>query len=355
MKEENTSHIIFHISTSSILKVIGFLVLAWFIFYVKDIVLIVFVATLLAVAFNPVVGWLSAKKIPRPMGIVIIYLFLFILFFGIIAILIPPLRDEITQIANYFPALWEKFMQSFPTSNDGTKGTDLMYTINQGLSSLKNVLINSTGNVYSFILVIFGNIITFILIFVLTFYFLLQEQAIKRAVKYLIPSAYQQYFDDIVPNVQDRIGRWLRGELILVLVVGLLILVGLKILNVKYFLVLALLAGIMEIIPYVGPFFSAIPAAFIAFSDSIWKGISVIILYWVVQQMENHIIVPKVMQKAVGLNPIIIIIAILIGAKLFGFLGVLIAVPTTAAFSVITKYIYDIKVLGKNQQEVFKE
>jgi len=75
----------------------------------------------------------------------------------------------------------------------------------------------------------------------------------------------------------------------------------------------------------------------------------------VVQQLENHIIVPKVMQKAVGLNPIIIIIAILIGAKLFGFLGVLIAVPTTAAFSVITKYIYDIKVLGKNQQEVFKE
>lgn len=355
MLENQKDHLSIDISMASIFKVAGVVLLLWFIYYIKDIVIVIFVASLLAIAFNPVVDWMSKKKIPRPIGIIVIYIVLFIIFFGVIALLIPPLSEEVAQITQHFPALWNKFMQSFPNYSAKPQESEIIYSINSGLSSLKDVLASSTSNVFSLIRTVFGNIISFILILVLTFYFLVQEGAIRGAVKYLTPPQYHAHLYNIISKMQDRIGRWLRGEIILVLVVGILILVGLRILNVKYFLVLALLAGIMEVIPYIGPFFSAIPAVFIAFSDSVWKGVAVVILYWVVQQLENHIIVPKVMQKAVGLNPIIIILSILIGAKLFGFLGVVIAVPTTAAASVLVKFFYQMKVLGKKPEEIFKE
>lgn len=355
MAQENKTDMYIHIPVLTILKILGVLIAIYFLYSIKDVVMVIFVATLLAMAFSPMVDWLSKKRIPRPLGIIIIYLILFIIFFGVIALIIPPLIEEVAQITQHFPALWEKFMQSFSSDGTNPQESEIIYAINQGLSSMKDALASSTSNVFSMIRTVFGNIISFILILVLAFYFLVQEGAIRRAIKYLTPPEYHANVYSIISKMQDRIGRWLRGEMILVLVVGILILIGLKILNVKYFLVLALLAGIMEVIPYVGPFISAVPAVFIAFSDSIWKGLAVIVLYWIVQQMENHIIVPKVMQKAIGLNPIIIILAILIGAKLFGFLGVVIAVPTIAAGSVLVKFFYQLKVLGRKPEEILKE
>src|SRR3989344_620917 len=355
MPENKKENLLIDISIASIFKVVGVVLLLWFIYYIQDIVIVIFVATLLAIAFNPIIDWMSKKKIPRPIGIVIIFIILFTVFFGVIALIIPPLSDEVAQITDYFPSLWSKFVQSFPSDKNLTQNSELIDTVNKGLSSLRDVLVSSTGNAFSIIRTIFGNIISFILIFVLAFYFLLQEGAIRRAIKYLTPAHYHSYLVTLIGRMQDRIGRWLRGEFILAMVVGTLILVGLRILNVKYFLALALLAGIMEVIPYIGPFFSAIPAAFIAFADSPWKGFAVIILYWVVQQLENHIIVPKVMQKAVGLNPIIIIMSVLVAAKLFGFLGVVIAVPTAAVLSVLAKAFYQLKVLGMSPQEILKD
>ena len=121
---------------------------------------------------------------------------------------------------------------------------------------------------------------------------------------------------------------WLRGQLILVLIIGALSFIGLTILQVKYALVLAMIAGISELIPYVGPIIGAIPAVFLASSQSLFKAGLVIILYVVIQQLENQIIVPKVMQRSVGLSPLVIIIVMLIGARLAGVVGLLLAVPT---------------------------
>ena len=129
-------------------------------------------------------------------------------------------------------------------------------------------------------------------------------------------------------------GMWLRGQLFLSFIVGLLVYIGLLILGVKYALVLALIAAILEIIPFIGPTIAAIPAILVGLTDSWIKALVVVILYFVVQQLENHIIVPKVMQKAVGLNPIVVIIVIMVGAKLGGIVGALIAVPVAAAIGV---------------------
>ena len=194
---------------------------------------------------------------------------------------------------------------------------------------------------FNLITALFGNLVSFIIVLVLTFYLLVQEGAIKRTVLLFTPPSSQGYLSDLIDRMQLRLGHWLRGVLLLGLIVGGLTLVGLRILNVRYFLVLALVAGILELIPYVGPALAAIPAVFFGATESLWKGVAVLILYWLIQQLENHLIVPKVMAKAVGLNPLVVIVVILVGAKLAGFVGVLVAVPTTAALSVWLKDVYD--------------
>ena len=194
---------------------------------------------------------------------------------------------------------------------------------------------------FNLITALFGNLVSFIIVLVLTFYLLVQEGAIKRTVLLFTPPSSRGYLSDLIDRMQLRLGHWLRGVLLLGLIVGGLTLVGLRILNVRYFLVLALVAGILELIPYVGPALAAIPAVFFGATESLWKGVAVLILYWLIQQLENHLIVPKVMAKAVGLNPLVVIVVILVGAKLAGFVGVLVAVPTTAALSVWLKDVYD--------------
>ena len=116
--------------------------------------------------------------------------------------------------------------------------------------------------------------------------------------------------------------------------VGFLTFVGLRILGVKYALTLAVIAGILEIVPVIGPIISSIPAIIIGFTQSPFLGLLVLILYAVIQQSENHIIVPKVMQKTTGLSPVVIVISFLIGAKLLGLLGILLAVPIAVILSV---------------------
>lgn len=130
-------------------------------------------------------------------------------------------------------------------------------------------------------------------------------------------------------------GYWLRGQLLLSLIVFVMVYIGLSILNVKYALLLALLAGLFEVVPFLGPWISAIPGVFFAFSQGgIGKAVLVAVVYLVVQQIENNLIVPKVMGKTTGLNPLVVIIAILIGARLAGAIGALLAVPVTLAITV---------------------
>lgn len=352
MSQENPQKVIIHISTASIFKVIGILLLLGFLYLILDILVILLVSLLLAAALNPAVNAMHKRRIPRPLGVAIIYLILFTVFFGIIALIIPPLVFEVQQISQNFPALWERFIQTISGRGGFEFEEELKNAIHRSLGSLQESLSSQASNTLSFIRSIFGNVISFILTFVLTFYLLVQEDAIKKAFRNFTPKKYKPYLNTLITRMQDRIGAWLRGEIILVAVIGLLSIIGLRILGIKYFLVLGLFAGLLELVPYVGPLISAIPAVFIASSESLWKGVAVIILFWLIQQMENHLIVPKVMQKVIGLNPIIVIIVILIGARLRGLIGVLIAVPIAAALSVLVKDIFE---KGMSEEETLEE
>ncbi len=318
-----------HISTASIVKVAAAVLAVWFLYQVQYVLGLVFVTVLLASAFAPAVDWLQRHRLPRVVSVLIIYLGVFLLLSLAAVLLVPLMVEEIAGISRNFPQYWDRLMA-------GWAGVDPRFhqTVQSALGSLEQQARESASSIFSLIRIIFGNVISFILVLVMTFYLLVQRDAVKNAAALVTPAPHRAYAVDLIDRMQHRLSLWLRSVLLLGLIIGALTLVGLRILNVRYYLVLALVAGILELIPYVGPAVAAVPAVFFGAIESPWKGLAVLVLYWVIQQLENHLIVPRVMAKVVGLNPFVTIMVILTGAKFAGFVGVLIAVPTAAAVSV---------------------
>lgn len=338
MPDTSSQRVNINLPITTILKVVGVLVGVGFLYLVRDIAVVVFISLLLATALEPAVSAMQRWRLPRVVGAAAIYLAAFFLFSLTVVLLAPLVVEEIGSISSNFPLYWERltagWLKADPRFHETVQGA---------LDSLRSTFSQAAGNVFGFISVVFGNLVSFILVLVLTFYLLVQEDVVRRTAVALTPKPKQEYVADLIARMQKRLSAWLRGVVLLGLIIGGMVLVGLRILNVRYYLVLALVAGIFEVIPYLGPILAAIPAIFFAATDSLWKGIAVLALYWIIQQMENHLIVPKVMQRAVGLNPVVIIISILIGAKLAEFsgisrvAGILVAVPTAAALSVWLK------------------
>ena len=331
----------FDISTLTILKVVGVIIGLSFIYLIRDVIGIVLISFILASALTPMVDWLQRKhKIPRVMGILIIYVALFGVVILTLILLIPAIIQQIGDIANNFPQYYERIQDEFGNMKNFTLTSSFFNNLEDGLQGLRTDIGKATSGILSTLTSIFGGIFSFIGVLVITFYLILEEQAWRRFLQSVIPPKYLPQLTPMLDTIQQKMGRWLRGQMVLSLIIFLVTLLGLSILGVKNALVLALFAGLMEFVPYVGSTIGAIPAVFFGFTQASWLGLAVIGLYVVVQQLENNILVPKVMQKAVGLNPIVVIIAMLIGAKIAGIVGVLLAVPAILVFETIFKSIY---------------
>ena len=174
-------------------------------------------------------------------------------------------------------------------------------------------------------------------ILVITFYLTISKNGFRQFLEFIVPSKYHTNLLRMFSMSQKKVGLWFRGQLLLCSIIGILSFIGLLILGVQYALVLGLIAGISEIIPFVGPILGAIPAVVLAFIQSPIKALLVIILYIVIQQFENHIIVPNLMNRVIGLNPIVVIVTILIGGKLAGIIGAIVAVPVATVIVMLAK------------------
>ncbi len=320
------------ISTSTIIRIIGVLLGLWFLYLIRDVIAILFVSLILASAFDRTVDWLQRHRIPRPVGILGIYIVLIGSLTLIISALVPHLIEEIRGITVDFPAYWENIAERF--SQFGALGESFLSGFQRFTAAIEDTLVATGQGVLGSIISLFGGVLSFIFVLVMTFYMTVSESAMKGAFKMVVPNRYEAYLSSLVARMQEKIGAWLQGQLILSLIIAALVYLGLTIIDVKYALLLAILAGLLEFIPYVGPLLSAIPAIFFGATQSGFDAILVIVLYVVVQQLENHIIVPAVMRRAVGIHPILSITAMLIGAKLFGFVGILMAIPVITAVSV---------------------
>jgi predicted PurR-regulated permease PerM len=185
---------------------------------------------------------------------------------------------------------------------------------------------------------LFGGLISTLAIIVISFYLTLNASDVKRFLVSMIPTKNQPYISGLISRLQVKMGQWLRSQLILMVIIGLVIYIGLTILNVRYALILALIAGLLEIVPWLGPWLAGIFAVFLSFFQSPVLALLVVILYVAVQQLENNLIVPQIMKRVVGLNPVVVILALLIGGKIAGILGAVLAVPSAA---ILAEFIRD--------------
>lgn len=327
--EKKSESVTVNISSATIVKLLIITFLLWFFYLVRDVILILLVALVLASAFNPWVTWLHARKIPRVIGTALIFMVVIGIFSLSIGLLIPPITEQIQQISRNFPEYYSRIITDFQNFKDFSISGGVLGNIESTLESLQLNLAKTTQSFFSSVVSIFGGFFAFIGVVVITFYMLVEEGAVKRFIRSIAPDQYHPYLTQLANRIQDKVSQWLRGQLILLLVIGALSFIGLSILGIPYTLVLALWAGLTEFVPFIGPFLGAVPAVFIAFTMSPGKALLVIILYTVIQQLENHFIVPRVMSKTVGLNPLVVIIVMLVGAKVAGIIGILLAVPVT--------------------------
>ncbi len=325
------------IATSTFLKVVGIFLILAFIYIIRDILLLLFVSLVLAIIIEPMVNKLEAKKIPRSVSVITIYIVLILFLALVVRMLIPPIVEQVTSLAVNFPEFWQKIVSNFQGLKQFSEDRGLLGEIQQGLQGLQSNLSRAAGGVYNFTVVAFTNIFNFFIFLVVTFYFTMQKDALGRALKVLAPEKYHLYLDSLAVRIQHKIGGWARGQLLLGLIIGLMSWLGLIILLPKYALVLAIVAGVTEIIPYVGPFIGAVPAVFLGLTVSWGHGLAVAILYIIIQQIENNIVVPQIMKKQVGLNPVAIIMAMLIGGRLAGLIGIIIAIPVTTVLGIVLR------------------
>lgn len=193
-------------------------------------------------------------------------------------------------------------------------------TLTQYIPNVTNQLFSIAGNIFS-------NVIFIVSTLFFGYYLLLEEEVIKKFLRHIFDEKKAEWYIMILEKTEQRMSNWFWGELMLMTIVGWMTFIGLSLLQIKYAVPLAVLAGLMEVVPNIGPIFSAVPATIIGFSISPVAGYSSLALYFIVQQLENNLIVPGIMKRAVGINPIITLMALLIGGRLGGIVGIVVALP----------------------------
>jgi len=309
-----TTHRI-EISSKTVIFTVFFLIGLGFLWQIRDLIFSLIIAFIIAGSLKPAVDQLAKLKVNRGIAAVLVYFSFIFIFFYIITLIIPPLAEEMTSLFKSLPLIIEKTLPKFGEVLD----LDFVF---RNLPGLTNQTIDLIKN-------IFGNAVFISSTLFFGFYFLSENDLIQKLFKNFFEEKELDRISLIVERSQKRMSSWFWGEIILMLAVGFLTYVGLTIFNIRYALALAVLAGLLEVVPGIGPVFSAVPAVLIGFSHSLVSGLSMAGLYLTVQQLENNLIVPLIMKKATGLHPIVILIALTVGGKLAGILGVLLAVPIT--------------------------
>jgi predicted PurR-regulated permease PerM len=312
------------ISHKTIIFVVFFLISLAFLYFIRDIIIQFFVALLVMTILNPLVARLSKFKIPRAVSIIVVY----ILTLGIIGValagIIPPLVDQTTTFVNNLP----EYIDNLAVPNIIVEPV-----INQTFSTLGELPAQAAKVTIS----IFSNIINVVLVLIFAFYLLMARSKQDEQLEMFFGKERSNRIAKIIDTLEIKLGGWARGQLILMFLVGFITYVGLRLLGIPHALPLAILAGLLEIVPYFGPIIAAFPAVIIAFSISPLIGIATTALAFLIQQLENYLIVPKIMEKSVGVSPVVILLALLIGFKITGPMGALISIPVFITLQVFVK------------------
>lgn len=314
------------ISHRTIIFTTFFLIFLWFLYQIRQILIALFISVILMAALNPAVDRLTRFKIPRFLAILLLYILIIGVFVLSIAGVVPPLADQTSTLISRLPEY---------SQNLGLPIIDQKIIADQ-ISQLGSI----PANIVKLSISIFSNLLVVLAILVITFYLLMERRNLNKYLTVLFGGDSEKKAEKFINEMEKKLGGWVRAQLILMIIVGLLCYVGLRLLGIEFALPLAILAGFFEIIPNIGPIASAIPAFFAGFIISPLMGLAVAALYFLIQQLENTVIVPKIMEKEVGVNPIITILSLTIGFKLAGITGAVLAIPVVLLVRIVASEIY---------------
>ncbi|MBI4092549.1 MAG: AI-2E family transporter [Candidatus Kerfeldbacteria bacterium] len=312
------------VSLATFVKVVLISFILIVLWALRDIIVLIFLAMILAAAITPWITALARYRIPRPVGVVIVYSVILGLIIAVILLMIPVIRTEATALvsSNYYERL-VTFFQDNPSKLGPFATKDNLSVLTSGVfSGLKGFL---------------GGFASFLLVLVITFYFTIDEENIRRFWVRLVPSAHRDRVRRIARLAVERIGHWFRGQLVISLVIASLSYLVYTILGVPAALLLALISGGAAFVPIIGAIIGIVPAVLLALTVSQVTAVIVLILGIAIYQLTANALIPKIMSRAVGLNPVIIVIVMLIGAQLAGAVGLILAIPITSIIDVIVR------------------
>lgn len=310
------------ISHRTVIFTILFLVAIWLVYQIRGVILLVFISVILMSALNPGVDFLERLRIPRFLSIFLFYGLIIGFFSSIVAMLIPPLVEQTSRLVESTPKLFNDL---------GFIAVDSRLLLQQ-FGSLPS-------NVFRFALNAVENVVVVFTVLVFTFYLLLERKKLKQHLTFAFGDN-EKTAEEVIDKIEHQLGRWVRGRIFSMILVGLLSYAGLRLLNVDFALPLAILAALLEIIPNIGPIISSIPAIIIALATAPSLALGVAALYFIVQQVEAQIITPNVMHHAIGFNPLVTIIALLAGFTLGGIGGAVLAIPIILVTEIILTHLY---------------
>lgn len=299
----------------------------WFVYQIKDILALFFLSYIFMASLLPFVAYFTRHKFPRIFAVLIPYLSVLLLLFLLIFPLIPFFIQQIQALIKGFPTYLNQSANMFGVSLDAKQ-------LEVYLSSQLN---NISQNAFLVTKKVFGGFFSLITIIIVSFYLLFYHNSFNEKIAMLFKKDSQAHVLATLQRIDDKLGAWLRGQLLLSFTIGFFTWVALSLIGIPYALPLALIAGIMEVLPTVGPILSSIPAIIVALTISPSLAITVAVIYFLIQFTENHFLVPKIMQHAVGLNPVAVILAIMVGANLMGIEGALLSIPFVSFLIVLFK------------------
>lgn len=311
--------------------------LVWTLYLVRNTLLLIYVAGLIAVGVAPLVERIEQQRfvrrvrIPRWAAILSVYVALVTVIVLFVMLMVPPLAAQASDLVTAAPDLLSRAQRWLIEQGILSREITISDAVRQAPVGGTDAVTTVVSAIWGFV----GGVFGVVTILIVAFYLLVDAENIVRAMVRMFPRQERARVRDAFRRAGEKVSAWMAGQLLLGAIIGTTAAIGLWILGVPYFYVLALIAGIGELIPIVGPLLAAIPAIAVAFSVSPATALGVAVFFFLQQQVENHVLVPKVMSRQVGISPVLVIMALLIGGSLLGLVGAILAVPTVAVLQVL--------------------
>lgn len=312
----------------------------WLLYRFSQVFFILFIAIVIGTVIRPVVAWLHSRGVPRIAGVILVYLLLLALLISFVLLLFPLIVEQGTTITAAVPGYYQglrEWMVDYPNPWIVRLSEFLPATL-PGLEPIEQTgeqMLASAGQALGYVASAANVILIATAILLLAFHWTLDGPRTIQSLLLLVPSGQRESISELISAMETKVGFYIAGQGVLCLVIGIMALVAYLLIGLPNALVLALVAGVMEAVPMIGPLLGAIPAAVIALSIAPSKLVWVIVATLVIQQMENSVLVPRVMRKAVGVNPFVSLLAIFAFSSLFGIAGALMAIPIAAIIQLL--------------------